>query len=273
MSKNRSVWKNTAEGQTVRRNSVATYYSSRPMELMESFALRVLSRAAHLALLRIEIELRRHGGCDNGKLIVTKEQFVEFGIHPRMVAPALRELEALGIIIITVRGRGGNAEHRQPNRFRLNFMCGAIDDTDPFRDPWKRFKTLKEADEVASMARDAKDPSRVNYGRLNAGRKNIFRVHKVTLEPGAQSDPENPKFPGAQSDPTVQVHKVTPLSIVSGREDKEAKSNGSDSRPAPAASPSDNGPAKTAEQANLGRAAPAANMVSVKRNNGRRRSA
>lgn len=56
MSKKRSVWKNTPEGKTVRRNSVATHYGPRPMELMESFAIRVLSRAVHLALLRIEIE-------------------------------------------------------------------------------------------------------------------------------------------------------------------------------------------------------------------------
>jgi hypothetical protein len=85
------------------------------LELMESPALRVLSRAAHLALVRLEIELRHHGGHDNGKLPVTKQNFVDFGIHQDAVAPALRELEALGIIRITQRGRGGTAEFRQPH--------------------------------------------------------------------------------------------------------------------------------------------------------------
>ena len=147
------------------------------MLLMESFALRVLSRAAHLALLRIEIELRRHAGHGNGKLIVTKEQFIEFGIHNDCVAPALRELEALGVIIITERGRGGNAE-RQPNRFRLNYLCGAINDQVAPTDTWDRFKTIEEAEHVARQARANKDPIKVAYGRQNAARKNISRSQK-----------------------------------------------------------------------------------------------
>jgi hypothetical protein len=52
---------------------------------------------------------QRVGGHGNGKLIVTTQQFVEYGIHRRMVPAALRELAALGIICITVRGRGGAA--------------------------------------------------------------------------------------------------------------------------------------------------------------------
>ena len=55
--------------------------------------MRALTRSAHSALLRIGIELRQHAGRCNGKLIVTKQQFVEFGLHPRMITPALRELE------------------------------------------------------------------------------------------------------------------------------------------------------------------------------------
>ncbi len=99
MSKTRSVWKNTPDGKTVKRNSIAQYFMARPVELIASPAMRILSRAAHLALLRIEIELRSHAGQGNGKLMVTQSQFVEFGIHRDMIAPALRELNALGIII------------------------------------------------------------------------------------------------------------------------------------------------------------------------------
>jgi hypothetical protein len=127
MSK-RSKWKNTPEGKTVKRNSVAQYFASRPVELIASPAMRVLSRAAHLALLRIELELRQHAGNGNGKLFVTKEQFIEYGLHQDAIAPALRELDAIGIVIITVHGRGGNAEHRQPNRFLV------------ITNPWKRLK-------------------------------------------------------------------------------------------------------------------------------------
>ena len=96
-----SKWR-SRDGKTVRRNSVAEFFVSRPVELIASPAMRVLSRAAHLTLLRIELELRSHAGRTNGRLIVTKQQFIEFGIHQDSIAPALRELDALGIIIITV---------------------------------------------------------------------------------------------------------------------------------------------------------------------------
>ena len=157
MSKRSGAWKNTAEGKTVRRNILAQHFTSRPVELIASPALRILSRAGHLALLRIELELRSHAGQGNGKLIVTKQQFAEFGIHPRMIAAALRELNALGHSHHTVHGRGGNAEHRQPNRFLLNYMCGAVDAHELITDAWKRFKTLEEAKKAASAARKAKD--------------------------------------------------------------------------------------------------------------------
>jgi hypothetical protein len=216
MSEKRSVWKNTPEGRTIRRNVVATYYGSRPVELMESFALRVLSRAAHLALLRIEVELRRHAGRDSGKLIVTKEQFIEFGVERRSIAPALRELDALGIIIITERGRGGNAEHRQPNRFKLNYLCGAIDDPLAPTDAWKRFKTIDEAEQVAGKARNAKDPIKVAYGRKNAVRQNISRVRKTDLKPGPKNGPETQTFSGPENGPTVPGPENGPTCDISG---------------------------------------------------------
>jgi hypothetical protein len=104
MSGKPSVWKQRPDGKTVRRNSIAQHFASRPVELLESPVLRVLSQYGHLALLRIELELRRHGGHDNGKLIVTTRQFVEYGIERRQIPAALRELEALGIVIVTQLG-------------------------------------------------------------------------------------------------------------------------------------------------------------------------
>jgi hypothetical protein len=188
MSKPRSVWKNRPDGKTVRRNTLSEFYSSRPVELLESPALRVLSRAAHLALLRIEIELRHHAGNNNGDLIVTKQQFVDFGIHHNILAPALRELDALGIIRVQ-HGRGGNAEHHRPNRFLLNYLCGAVDAHGEVTNAWKRYKTLKEAEQIAAAARSAKDQARVSFGRRNARhRKNISQAQKVQ-NPGPESGP------------------------------------------------------------------------------------
>jgi hypothetical protein len=215
MSKKRSVWKNGPDGRTVRRNTLAEFWNSRPVELLQSPALRVLSRAAHLALIRIEIELRHHAGNLNGKLIVTKRQFVEFGIHHNTLAPALRELDALGLIRVTP-GRGGNADHRQPNRFLLNYLCGAVDAHDEITNTWKRFKTMQEAEQIAASARAAKDPTKVAFGRRKATRrKTIFRAQKVQ-NPGPESGPETAQFPSPESGPPRQAQKVGPLSILSG---------------------------------------------------------
>jgi hypothetical protein len=199
-----SKWKNRPDGITVRRNTVAKFHSSRPVELLESPALRILSRAAHLALIRIEIELRHHAGKSNGKLIVTKEQFIKFGIHHDAIAPALRELDALGIIS-TEHGRGGNAEHRQPNRFLLNYLCGAVDAHGEITNAWKQFKTLEEAEQIAIAARAAKSRVMVAFGRRNARRrKNISRSRF-------------PQNPVPETGTPCQSRKPVPLSKVSGR--------------------------------------------------------
>ena len=145
----------------------------------------------------------------------SKQQFVEFGLHPRMVAPALRELEALGIIRIE-HGRGGNAEHRQPNRFLLNYLCGAVDADEQITNAWRLFKTKDEAVEVRRTARKAKDPQKVAYGRRTAGKRNNFLGHKVCPKPGSQSAPEIQKFSGAQSVPTGPGAQSVPTVDISG---------------------------------------------------------
>jgi hypothetical protein len=215
MSKKRSVWKNTPEGKTVKRNSVAQYFVSRPVELSASPAFRVLSRAAHLALARIELELRHHAGNGNGKLIVTTLQFVEYGIERRAIPPALRELEALGIVVITQRGRGGNAEHRQPNRFLLNYMCGAVDAHEQITNDWKGFKTMEEAENVAAAARKAKNPNKVSYGQRTA-RENISQVRKTYLKPSTENVPETRKSSGTKNVPTGPGTENVPTIDISG---------------------------------------------------------
>jgi hypothetical protein len=216
MSKSRGAWKLQSDGKSVRRNIVAQYFSSRPVELLTSPAFRVLSRAAHLALCRIEIELRQHGGHANGKLIVTTQQFAEYGIHRRMVPAALRELAALGVIRVTVRGRGGNAERRRPNRFLLNYTCGAVDAHEEVTNAWSRIQTLLEAEKIAAAARAAKDQDKVAYGRRIARRQKHFSGTQSGPSPGAQSGPETAKFPGTQSGPTGPGTHSGPIIDISG---------------------------------------------------------
>jgi hypothetical protein len=51
------------------------------------------------------------------------------------------------------RGRGGNAEHRQPNKFFLTFARGRDSRANPPTDAWRKIKTMEEAEAIAKAAR------------------------------------------------------------------------------------------------------------------------
>ena len=147
-----------------RRSRISGQFSARLIEMLEAPGYRVLSRSAHMVISRIEIELASHGGNDNGRLPVTTEDFVAYGMHRTSVASALRESEALGFIRITERGRGGNAEHRTPNKFFLTFAQGRDSRASPPTHDWRRTKTMEEAEQIANEARAAK-PHAVTHGK------------------------------------------------------------------------------------------------------------
>jgi hypothetical protein len=133
-----------------RKNRIAGQFSPRTIEMMESPAFRALTLAAHRVLARIEIEHAHHGGNDNGRLPVTFNHFVEYGVHRHAIAPALRELCALGFIEITERGRAGNAEFRRPNLFRLTYRY--LGNADP-TDEWRHIRTKVDAERITREAR------------------------------------------------------------------------------------------------------------------------
>jgi hypothetical protein len=133
-----------------RRNKIGGQFSARLIEMMESPAFQVLSLSARRVLDRLEIEMAHHGGNDNGKLPVTFDDFVEYGIHRHSVAPGLREVCALGFVEITERGRAGNAEWRRPNLYRLTYR--QVGNAKP-TDEWKNIKSVQRAEEIARAAR------------------------------------------------------------------------------------------------------------------------
>jgi hypothetical protein len=134
-----------------RFNKIAGQFSARLIEMMESPAFRVLSLAARRMLDRIEIEHAHHGGQDNGKLPVTFNNFVRYGIHRHAIGPASREIEMLGFVRITERGRAGNREFRTPNKFALTYR--ATTDA-PATNDWRRIQTMAEAEAIAKSARE-----------------------------------------------------------------------------------------------------------------------
>ena len=154
-----------------RRNKIAGQFSWRLVAMLESPAYRVLSLSAHRVLDRLEVELAHHGGHDNGALPVTYADFENFGIDRHAVAPALREVEALGFVRITEHGRGGNAEFRTPNKFQLTYRP-TKDGAGP-TDAWKKIQTIEEAQAFARAARTPiKRPPRRKY--FPVGEKTIF---------------------------------------------------------------------------------------------------
>ena len=168
MSKKRSVYANDKDGRTGLRDNRGPQYCGRPLEFLASFAFRALSKSDVMVLARIEMELRHHGGHENGTLPVTKSDFIDYGVYQNAIPGSIRALEALGIITVK-HGRGGNSEHRQPNRFGLNFLCGQLKVAAP-TNTWKRFRTLEEAENAAAKARAGKDSTKVSYGRRSAAK-------------------------------------------------------------------------------------------------------
>jgi hypothetical protein len=119
------------------------------LEMLDSPAYRILSLSARRILDRLEIEWAGKGGTANGKLIVTFAQFHDYGVHWDAIAPASRELVALGFIEVTQRGRAGNAEWRRPSQYRITYLPTA--DAAPTHE-W-RHVTTDDADMIAKSSR------------------------------------------------------------------------------------------------------------------------
>src|SRR5262245_33441132 len=171
------------------KNRIAGQFSARTVEMLESHAYRVLSLHAHRILARLEIEHAHHGGSDNGRLPCTYDHFEEYGVRRKAIKPALRELEGLGFIEITERGRAGNAEWRRPNYFRLTYRY--VGNAKP-TDEWKRIKSREEAEMIAERSWTAaqKNKTPVAFSASFRGQRRhqehqIHSSHVATTSHGA----------------------------------------------------------------------------------------
>jgi hypothetical protein len=109
------------------RTKIGGQFAPRLTEMLNSPAYRALSLSGHRVLGRLEIELGNHGGTNNGKLPVTYGDFERYGMDPHSVAPAIREVCALGFVKITERGRPSESDFgRHPNLFHITYRHGAF---------------------------------------------------------------------------------------------------------------------------------------------------
>jgi len=170
--------------------------------MLESPAWRTLSLSARRVLDRIEIEHMNHGAAENGRLPVTYDDFMEFGIERHAINPAIRECEALGFIEITQRGRAGNADFRQPNVFRLTYLH-RYQIGEAATHEWRRIETMEEAEMLARIARNP----RAKKQNPSAGKP---------TKPSAGKPTTNPRFHSGETHTTAIVGKPTLLSISPG---------------------------------------------------------
>jgi hypothetical protein len=172
---------------SISKEHISGPFAPRLIEMMNSPAYRVLSLAAHRILSRLEIELAQHGGKseENGNLPCTYDHFVEYGVNHNQIAPAIRELVALGFIQVTRKGSAGNAEYRQPTLFLLTYR--------PFGshkyvgNGWRRIGDIVEAEAVATAARSRRS---ADARARDLGRKGglASRAKKQNPSPGNRSE-------------------------------------------------------------------------------------
>jgi hypothetical protein len=159
-------------------------FVARPLPMLESPAFWALSFAAHRFLIRLEIEHQRHAGKENGRLIVTYDQFAQW-MHRNSVAAAQRECCALGFVEVTEQGRGG--PFKRPNRYRLTYQnvvghgvyAAASNE-------WRTIKTCEEAQAIAAKAR-SRGTITVTPRKQKAGPKNDTPPDTVTVTPSPPS--------------------------------------------------------------------------------------
>lgn len=186
MRKKQSAWSKEAT------TSISGQFAPRLIEMLKSPAYRALSLAAHMILARIEIELAHHSGNGtaareaNGKISVTYAQFEDYGLQHGSIAPAIRELEALGFIERTQRGCGGNASFKQLSLYRLTHRHAVGVPADGSHE-WRRIADRATAEAVVSKLEIFREDQgqKVNLEKQNPRVGKWPRSgQKVTLGPG-----------------------------------------------------------------------------------------
>jgi hypothetical protein len=141
-------------GEAKGQSEIGKQWISYPREMVESPALRVRSRPAIMAMHRLEAEHMANGAAENGRLIVTRRQFEDWGVHKNYVSPAIRELEALGFAEVS-KGHAGVGGHGKASRYRLTYVNDRHG-VEPTHE-WQRITTIEEAEQIAGEARSEKD--------------------------------------------------------------------------------------------------------------------
>ena len=103
-------------------------------ELINSLSWRSMSINCQKLVNRLILEHCNHGGYENGHLICTYKDFVDYGLTRNNIRPAIEEAQALGLVKHQ-RGERVFAKN-QPNSYTLTFY--ATENKYPPTNDWKK---------------------------------------------------------------------------------------------------------------------------------------
>lgn len=91
------------------------------LHLVMSPAWRLAPIPLRRVLERLEIEHMRHAGKENGRLVVSYDQFVKFGVSRKAIRGALELGERLGLLEVR-QTHEWVGDVRPPNQYRLTYV-------------------------------------------------------------------------------------------------------------------------------------------------------
>jgi hypothetical protein len=133
-----------------------------------AFLELVKHRAARIVVDRIAYEHTRHGGKENGRLKVTFDDFVAWGMSRSSVGDAIVVAEALGWIKRVTRGRASFEDGRYPGEYAITWQCIGADL--PTND-WKRIHDQETARGKVAAALSLRAAERKANSQRNVARR------------------------------------------------------------------------------------------------------
>ena len=115
-------------------------------DLVSSPAWRARSINCRRLIDFLMVEHMNHAGTENGRLMATYDQLVEWGMPRSEIRKAIEEAEFLGLLKCERGGRWAGSN--QPSIFRLTMYADREDD--PPTDEWKR----RAAEEIAAWRKE-----------------------------------------------------------------------------------------------------------------------
>lgn len=151
-------------------------------ELLSSPAWRAMSVNCHRLVSFLMVDHMNHAGLENGNLMATYDQLVEFGLTRSQIASAVQEAEYLRLLRVDRGGRWAGTN--RPSIYELTFFAKQRPYPIAATDDWK--KTTPE--EAGNYQKPKRQKNRIPSSQLRT-----TVVRKPALPDGLRADSETLK--------------------------------------------------------------------------------